>query len=266
MYPNLFGIEFLDMYALMMIIGILSFSSYVLYMFKKKNVNKRTIEDLILMLIISGCMMYIGAFLFDALFHSIKDKELKTNGITFLGGFVTAIITFIIMFWNILKKERKNIFFYLNIIVTGIVIAHAFGRIGCFCAGCCYGKQTDSVFGVVFPTGSSAYFQYGPGVKVYPTQLFEAGFLFILFIVLLLLKKNQFRVYLISYGTFRFLIEFLRGDDRGGLFGVLSPSQVISLILVIIGITLCFIKINQDLIEHVSEPVTEEINSNPGLE
>lgn len=249
MYPCLFGITFLDMYAIMMIIGILSFAGYVYYKFKKNKLKRGLIEDIFLILIISGCMMYIGAFGFDALFHSIKDKELKTNGITFLGGFVTAITTFIIMFCKILKKEKKNLFFYLNIIITGIVIAHAFGRIGCFCAGCCYGKPTDSAFGVVFPVGSSAYWQYGPGVKVYPTQLFEAGFLFILFIVLVLLKKDQFKIYLISYGTFRFLIEFLRGDDRGGLFGVLSPSQVISIILIIIGIVLFIINPNQNRLE-----------------
>lgn len=248
MYPSLFGVEILDMYAIMMLIGILAFSAYVLYKFKKSGLDRLLIEDLILILIISGAMMYLGAFGFDALFHSIKDKELKTNGITFLGGLVTAIATFIIIFLKSCKKEKNNLFFYLNILITGIVIAHAFGRIGCFCAGCCYGKPTESIWGVTFPVGSSAYWQYGPNVKVYPTQLFESAFLFCLFIVLVLLKKNQFQVYLISYGIFRFLLEFLRGDDRGGLFGVLSPSQVISLIMITVGIVLFFVKINQNRI------------------
>lgn len=257
MYPNLFDIEFLDMYAIMMIIGILSFSAHVLYKFKKANLTKSLIEDLVLILIISGCLMYIGAFGFDALFHSIKDKELKTNGITFLGGLVTALATFIILFCKILKNEKKNIFFFMNIIITGVTIAHAFGRIGCFCAGCCYGKPTDSIFGVTFPVGSIAYWQYGPNVKVFPTQLFEAIFLFILFGVLVFLKKDQFKVYLISYGTFRFFIEFLRGDDRGGLFGTLSPSQVISIILVISGIVLFIINPNQERIEVIDENIDE---------
>lgn len=259
MYPNLFGVEFFDMYAIMVIIGILAFSAYVLYKFKKANLSKRLIEDLVLILVISGCLMYIGAFGFDALFHSIKDKELKTNGITFLGGLVTAAATFIFFFCKILKNERKNIFFFINIVITGVTIAHAFGRIGCFCAGCCYGKPTDSIFGVTFPFGSAAYWQYGANIKVYPTQLFEAIFLFILFIVLVLLKKNQFKVYLLSYGTFRFLIEFLRGDDRGGLFGTLSPSQVISILLIVAGIVLFIINPNQDRIEIIEDNVNNEL-------
>ena len=80
---------------------------------------------------------------------------------------------------------------------------------------------------------------------VYPTQLYEAAFLLILFAVCsYLLLKKQFRhnmtVYLIGYGIFRFLIEFIRGDDRGKLFGLLSPSQFWSLGMVILGVLLYF--------------------------
>ena len=124
----------------------------------------------------------------------------------------------------------------LSVLPCCVLIGHSLGRVGCFFAGCCYGKPTDSWLGVKFPRLPE---------PVYPTQLYEAAFLLILFAVCsYLLLKKQFRhnmtVYLIGYGIFRFLIEFIRGDDRGKLFGLLSPSQFWSLGMVILGVLLYF--------------------------
>ena len=124
-----------------------------------------------------------------------------------------------------------------------ITLAHGLGRIGCFFAGCCYGVETDSIFGVKFPHLDH---------NVYPTQLYEAMFLIILTAILSLLAfkyKNKYTmpIYLASYGVFRFLIEFLRGDDRGAfLFGIISPSQVFSIICLVIsvGLTIYLHKVN----------------------
>ena len=72
---------------------------------------------------------------------------------------------------------------------------------------------------------------------MYPTQLFEALFCFILFAALVLVKKHRINIYLISYGTFRFLIEFLSNDDRGKLlFLNIYQLQIFSIICVIIDI------------------------------
>lgn len=110
-----------------------------------------------------------------------------------------------------------------------ISIAHAFGRIGCFLARCCYEKKTDSIFEVMFLD-----FDY----KVHPVQLYEAIFLFILFIILFIFaykRKSLFTmtIYLTSYGIFRFFIEFLRGNYRGGTGLSISPSQIFSLVSII---------------------------------
>ena len=250
MYPNLFGIEFLDSYAIMLILGVLAFTGVFFIKTKKYNFSKILKENLIICFIISGCLMYVGAFFFDSLFHSIEEGKLVKGGITYLGGFITAIITFVILIIKVMPYHKKNILFFLNIIIIGIVIAHSLGRVGCFLAGCCYGKQTTSIFGVTFPKGSTAYFLYGPNHSVLPTQLFEAIFLFLLFIVLLFIKKNQFVVYLFSYGIFRFVLEFLRGDDRGSLF-ILSPSQWLSIALIITGIIILIKKPNQEYIPSI---------------
>ena len=118
-----------------------------------------------------------------------------------------------------------------------IVMAHGFGRIGCFFAGCCYGVPTDSFLGVTFPGHSHA---------VHPTMLYEAAFLFILFGVFtfLLFKydfKHNMSLYLVSYGIFRFLLEFIRGDHRGELLGFISPSQTWSALMVVLGVALYFL-------------------------
>ena len=94
------------------------------------------------------------------------------------------------------------------------------------------GKPTDSWMGVTFP---------GMSEKVYPTNLMEAIFLFILageliFLALKIDFEYNFVDYLISYGIFRFLIEYLRGDHRGSFVPGISPSQFWSLGLIAIGI------------------------------
>ena len=78
---------------------------------------------------------------------------------------------------------------------------------------------------------------------MHPTQLYEAAFLFLLFALAsyLLLKKKfwgNMSLYLICYGIFRFLIEFIRDDERGKLIGKLTPSQFWSLIMIALGAVL----------------------------
>ena len=249
MCPKLFNVDFLDTFTIMIILGIGFFSLIYLLKIRKYNLNKELNKDLIIILIISGIVMYLGAHIFDTIFHTIENGVYTKGGITYLGGFFCAVVCFIYLLKLVHPEQKKNILFYLNIIIIGIVIAHMFGRIGCFCAGCCYGKETSSFLGITFKQGSYAYFIYGQNHSLLPTQLFEAGFLLIMFIVLLFLKKNQFIIYCFSYGIFRFILEFFRGDSRGELF-ILSPSQWLSIILIIIGILLLIKKPNQEYIDY----------------
>lgn len=249
MYPEykLFGFT-LPTWGTMVAIGVLCLVGVMFYYFKKEKISDAKIDRLLILTALSGLMMFIAAKFFDSLWHNIAEYR-KTGtftwewwGVTFSGGLVGALLTYFIGYWFLFKNERYKIFYYLNFIITGVVITHAFGRIGCFLGGCCYGKETTSWLGMNYPIA-----QEWDGVKwiniyakVYPTQLFEAIFLFILFIVLFFfIKKNQLRFYLISYGVFRFFIEFLRGDDRGNtILGIISPSQFLSIIMIICGILL----------------------------
>ncbi len=140
----------------------------------------------------------------------------------------------------IYASRKKLPFFSLtDYFIPGLVLGHAFGRIGCFFAGCCYGVACETPISITFPAGGLA----PAGVALLPTQLMESAFLFILCIalVLILKKKKPFGTvtawYMVLYGVWRFTIEFFRNDERG-FVGALSTSQFISIFVVLGGVAL----------------------------
>jgi phosphatidylglycerol:prolipoprotein diacylglycerol transferase len=236
MLPNL---GFIDTYSLMIMLGVLAcFTLFILFK-KKHNLEKNYMLDIFILACVAIIIGILSAVLFQMLFDSLKG-EIRGTAMTFYGGLIGGVIIFVGGYFLVLKKRYKNASFVNDILPIApacITVAHAFGRIGCFLAGCCYGKETDSWLGIVFPGHTNA---------VYPTQLFEAIFLFILTIVLFIIAikkrwKHNLSLYLLTYGIFRFLIEFLRGDDRGGLLLNLSPSQFISILAIIASISLYII-------------------------
>jgi len=102
-----------------------------------------------------------------------------------------------------------------------LAIAHGCARIGCFLAGCCYGKPAPEGWGVVFPAGSPAALRYGASVAIWPTQLMESLFVFLLSALLFALPENRRLIgYAAGYGAGRFVLEFFRGDALAGVFPV----------------------------------------------
>lgn len=120
------------------------------------------------------------------------------------------------------------------ILIPTIPLFAGFGRLGCLLVGCCYGRETTSPLHVVFTSSP-----YAPnGVPLVPTQLYEALFDLILFVVLVVLSNKRecasrlIDVYLAAYAVFRFILEFYRGDALRGIW-LLSTSQWISVAIVI---------------------------------
>lgn len=235
MLPNIW---IFDTYSIFLLIGVIA-CFYIFYLYgKKNNFSRKYIYDILLLACVAIMSGLLFAFLFQKLFDILKDNKINAIGsMTFFGGLVGGVLGFIVGYFLIIKKHYPDRNLVLDICIVApscITIAHGFGRIGCFMAGCCYGVHTESIFGVVFP---------GMSYAVYPTQLFEACFLFILSGVLFYLayKKNflyTFSIYTLCYGIFRFLIEFIRGDDRGAFFLSLSPSQWFSIFSIVISLVL----------------------------
>ena len=136
-------------------------------------------------------------------------------------------------------RKKLPFFAFTDYFIPALVLGHAFGRIGCFFAGCCYGIECETPISIVFPAGGAA----PAGIPLLPTQLLESAFLFILCVVLVLIlkKKKPFATvtawYLVLYGAWRFAIEFFRNDERG-FVGLLSTSQFISIFLILGGVAL----------------------------
>lgn len=232
-----------SMYSLMLFCGIVAF--YVLYIVlveRKERMERASSNRLIVVSALGIAVLGASALVFNSIFHSIEKGELVIGGITWLGGVVGMIPFMIFMIHAFVPQAKGNAVYYFSILMPGLVLGHMFGRLGCFFAGCCYGQVTDSVFGVSFPAGSAAANLYpggpnGGSLPVLPTQLFEAAFELVLFIVLIVfykrLKKYNVEIYMISYGVFRFIMEFFRGDDRGGTGFFLTPSQLLCIFLLL---------------------------------
>jgi phosphatidylglycerol:prolipoprotein diacylglycerol transferase len=128
---------------------------------------------------------------------------------------------------------------YFDLLAPSVAVAQGFGRIGCFLAGCCYGRETDSMLGVVFPAGSIA----PAGIKLFPVQLFSAGGDFLIAGILLLFsnklkcKGDTGALYQHLYGLGRFFIEYFRNDYRG-VVAALSTSQFISIFAVLVSLAM----------------------------
>jgi phosphatidylglycerol---prolipoprotein diacylglyceryl transferase len=185
-----------------------------------------------------------------------KALRIWEGGFDFFGGLVFAIPVGI---WY-LRRSGMPVLKTLDLVGTYLPLAHAFGRIGCFLEGCCHGTLTTVPWAVRFPkwlsakdgiVGTPAFIQHMSehlvdpsatrSLPVHPTQLYSSISLFVVFLVLLVVRRYKtsdgqvLAVYLILYGIARFLLEFLRGDALVLFFG-LSLYQSCSVVLIATGI------------------------------
>ena len=166
-------------------------------------------------------------------------ETLQAGGV-FSGGLVAA---FAVAGWFV-RKHKMPALRTCDAFAPGLAMGHAIGRVGCFAAGCCYGKPTSHFWGVTF-TNPLAHEIVGTplGQALEPTQLFESAVELTIFFILswLLVRKKfegqVFGAYLFLYGVARFFLEFIRDDPgRGSVFGgALSGTQLISIGLVLTG-------------------------------
>lgn len=224
-----------DLYPILIIVGFLLDFVFLELYFRKIKMKKGVTTNLEIALSISGAFGILSAVLFQNLYDFIEEPTSYhwTWAMTFFGGLIGGTSCFFLLYFLFLRKKNPPFLTPLMTVAGGCVpFAHGLGRIGCFLDGCCYGKETDSILGIKFATTEN---------KVWPTNLFEAIFLLILAGILLYLAFRKysrycFPIYMISYGIFRFLIEFLRGDHRGTFIPGLTPSQFWSLLLFLGGV------------------------------
>lgn len=218
---------------------------YYLYKNREKvNLTKDQLTDLVFYLIVGallgGKLFYIW-FNFTSFIASTFVEKLRF-GFVFLGGLIGGLG--FLVFW--LKKNKKDFFEISDFIAPALALGQSIGRIGCFLAGCCYGKESHNLLAVKYTSAESLVPNHLHNTPLYPVQLMESLLVFCLFLVLRNYYKKSHNKgfilasYLLGYGVIRFCLEFFRFDDRGTYFLGMSPSQNISILLVISAIIIFY--------------------------
>jgi phosphatidylglycerol:prolipoprotein diacylglycerol transferase len=190
-----------------------------------------------------ACIFSIGGarllyiLLFPEQFSTLRDYlAIHEGGLVYYGGFIGATVALIVYL------RKSDLYMYLDALAPSLALGQAIGRLGCFSNHCCYGKITELCTYYRLPTDAQHLFRH-------PTQIYSFVFLFILAILLQSFHRSSLTqkskgitavIYLCAYTLFRFLVECLRGDNRGDTFTSLnlSISQLVSLIIFIISLTL----------------------------
>jgi len=199
--------------------------------------------------ILCGLSAMVGAklmmYLVDISYYVHNPREIFTMaslqaGGVFYGGLIAALIVAVVY----MRRHKLPALATADVFAPGIALGHAIGRLGCFCAGCCWGLRTNLPWGVTF-TNPRAYDTVGVplGVKLHPTQLYESAAEFVIFGILYWRIRRPhapgaiISLYLILYSTARFLVEFVRYHEQPNPFGgPLNTSQWISLALAALGV------------------------------
>lgn len=245
----------LHAYGLLMALGFLAGYGNWIFLGRRSNRPVAAVSDLLFWIMVSGVagarLAYVLAHVPEFVRHPAAIFRVDQGGLVYYGGFLAAWVTLIAV-----ARHRHEPFWPLaDFVVTSLPLAHAFGRIGCWLNGCCYGTASSGHLAIRYPAGSFAWYdQVEAGrlaasatksLPVYPVQLFEAGFNFLLYTALMLLYLRKPRpgivssAYLLLYAPGRFLLEFLRGDHRHHWLG-LSDAQWLSLGLVVTGSLLAY--------------------------
>ncbi len=240
MRPILFKIFGINVYGYgtMIAIGICAALILLDYRAKKSGYDEDSILNMAIISIIAGILGGKALYIITEIKSIINDINILKdigNGFVIYGAIVGGALG--IFFYS--KKKGWNTLKTFDIVAPTVALAQGFGRIGCFLAGCCYGRETTLPIGVEFKNSIFV----PPDIIRHPTQIYSSVFDFFLAFFLLWYGRKErkdgrvFSLYIILYSVGRFLVEYLRDDPRGAV-GVLSTSQFISIFTLIIGIVI----------------------------
>ena len=242
MFPELFKLGPITVYTY----GVVLAAAYLLGLklamtrAKARGMDPNRTLDLGIAIIVSALVGAKLLLVFVDFDHFRQDPAeflaLFRAGGVFYGGLIAAVA---VAFWY-MRKHAMPLWLTCDVFAPGISLGHAVGRLGCFAAGCCYGRPTSVPWAVTFTNPAAAANVGTPlGIPLHPTQLYESAAEVLILVLLLATEKKgrpfpgrTFWSYLLVYAITRFAIEFFRGDPRGMVFGSISTSQFISLLIV----------------------------------
>lgn len=231
MRPVLFNIFGSQIYSYYVFITLGIFAGlYFFYKYSKRSgIPHNHIIDISIISIVTG---YLGGRLFHVLFSMPGYYFSNPEQILFFwkGGYAIygAIIVPIFFIYLYTRSKKIGLFTITDALAPAVSIGTAIGRIGCLLQGCCYGKETDILWAI----------RSLDGRLVHPTQIYLSLHGLIMFFILTWsFNKKKYEGYLtylyfVLYSSGRFIIEMLRADERGGIYG-LSSFQIISLLILV---------------------------------
>jgi phosphatidylglycerol:prolipoprotein diacylglycerol transferase len=240
-YPRLFDLGPITVYTY----GVLLAAAYLLGLkvamtrAQRSGLDGARVLDLGIYIIVAalvGAKLMLLIVDFDYFRQNPREVlSLARSGGVFYGGLILAVL---VAFWY-MRRHALPVWSTCDAFAPGIAVGHAVGRLGCLMAGCCYGRPTALPWGITFTDPFAAANVGTPlGVALHPTQVYEAGAELLILAVLLATERRgrgfpgrTFWLYMLLYAVSRFVIEYFRGDERGLVFGVLSTSQFISVLI-----------------------------------
>jgi phosphatidylglycerol:prolipoprotein diacylglycerol transferase len=248
MYPILFRLDGFSLYAYgsFLILGIVVSGILAILKVRKEGppIPFERLADLFFYSVLSAV---IGSRILFVLinFDLYRENPLRIfkiweGGLVFYGGLILAVGVSI----GYMRWYRLPILRLFDLIAPLLALGLFFGRIGCYFAGCCYGKETSLPWGIIFTNPNSLA---RLNVPLHPTQLYDAANGLAIFLLLLWKEKRKtfdgqiFFLFLLLYSITRFFIEMLRGDPRGFIIqDLISTSQGIGIFLAISAIFMLF--------------------------
>lgn len=228
----------LHVYGIMVALGFLS-----ALIISERRAKKRGMDTEILYGIF-WCAIFGGAAGSKLLYYTVsipdilKDPSILwsfQNGWVVYGGILGGVFASFLY----CRYKKADFVQYLDLVLPEVAFAQGCGRIGCFFAGCCYGRETDSVLSIQYWQS-----EYAPnGVKLIPTQIYSSiGDFGLAFLLMAYAKREPKKGkiaagYCVLYSIGRFIIEMMRNDYRGA-WGFLSTSQIISIVILVLGIAI----------------------------
>jgi phosphatidylglycerol:prolipoprotein diacylglycerol transferase len=232
----------LHTYGLLLAVAFLAGLYVAASQARKAGLDPNRVADLGVYVLIAGLL---GAKLLlvvvDFQHYRARPDELFSifqSGGVFYGGLLLALP----VAWWYVRRHALPGWATADCLAPGVVIGQSIGRLGCFAAGCCFGKPTSVAWGVTFRDAYANRYVGTPlDQALHPTQIYEALLtLGIFFVLLRIAERKKFHgqvvvAYLVLYAVGRFIVEFYRGDFSRGtvLGGALSTSQFIALLMLL---------------------------------
>ena len=205
----------------------------------KAGVSSENVSDVFTWIIVGGILgarlLYVTTYWSETFEGQPLANIFKIweGGLVFFGGLIGGTCATILY----CKIKKISVYRIGDVLAPSLSLGHAFGRIGCLMAGCCYGKECSLPWGIQFPDSHATH----PDL-VHPVQIYEAILNLLLFgILIFIFRRRKFDgqvlgFYCIGYAIIRFSVEFFRGDYPSYIAGSITQAHIISLFLTALGV------------------------------